>query len=127
MEPLASPGSACYRWRMDAPKAVALLLVTLVACTAPGRAERIGTRPDGGSIMLSANSDRAWDRARELMSAHCDGSYRILGQSAAADPMGSGGGAYGLRVDYECIRKPAPVPLPVAPPGAPLTPSPPAG
>ena len=50
------------------------------ACAStPGRAERIGTRPDGGSIMLSANNDKAWESAKELMSSHCDGKYRVRG------------------------------------------------
>jgi hypothetical protein len=115
-------------------------LVALTACGAPGRAERIGTRPDGGSIMLSANNDKAWDRAKELMSNHCDGKYRVVGQSqeqksrgpsgpppatpgAMADPIGAAGAPYGIRVDYECIGSQGPLPAMQAPdttpPGAP--------
>jgi len=83
---------------------------------------RIGTRPDGGSIMLSANNDNAWESAKALMSSHCDGSYRILAQiqestggsggpppatpSAMADPVGPAGAPYGTRVDYECTGRP---------------------
>jgi hypothetical protein len=93
-------------------------LVALSACGAPGRAQRIGTRPDGGSIMLSANNDKAWDQAKELMSSHCDDKYRVVDQvqeksrgssgpppsspGAMADPVGSAGSPYGIRVDYEC-------------------------
>src|SRR5512135_3829078 len=92
-------------------------LLALAACGTPGRAERIGTQPDGGSLMLSANNDKAWDQAREIMSNHCDGKYRVVGQSQAqgrgsagpppatpgamADPLGAAGAPYGLRVDYE--------------------------
>ena len=97
-------------------------LATCTACGAPGRAVRIGTRPDGGSIMLSANNDNAWESAKALMSSHCDGSYRILAQiqestggsggpppatpSAMADPVGPAGATYGTRVDYECTGRP---------------------
>jgi hypothetical protein len=93
-------------------------LVALSACGAPGRAQRIGTRPDGGSIMISANNDKAWDQAKELMSSHCDDKYRVVAQvqeksrgssgpppaspGAMADPVGSAGSPYGIRVDYEC-------------------------
>jgi hypothetical protein len=114
-------------------------LFALTACGAPGRAERIGTRSDGGSIMLSANNDKAWDRAKELMSSHCDGKYRVVGQvqeqsrgssgpppatpGAMADPTGAAGAPYGIRVDYECTGsaepiqpQPAPQPAPPAPP-----------
>jgi hypothetical protein len=64
------------------PPALAALvaLATCAACGAPGRAARIGTRPDGGSIMLSANNDKAWESAKELMSNHCDGKYRVVAQ-----------------------------------------------
>jgi hypothetical protein len=114
-----------------------IALVALTACGAPGRAERIGTRPDGGSIMLSANNDKAWDRARELMSSHCDGKYRVVGQvqqqsrgpsgpppatpGAMADPVGAAGAPYGIRVDYECTGAQgplAPQPAPGEPPRA---------
>jgi len=70
--------------------------------------------------MLSANNDRAWDQAKELMSSHCDGKYRVTGQvqeqsrgsagpppatpGAMADPVGSAGAPFGIRVDYECTR-----------------------
>jgi len=101
-------------------------LVALSACGAPGRAQRIGTRPDGGSIMLSANNDKAWDQAKELMSSHCDDKYRVVAQvqeksrgsagpppaspGAMADPVGSAGAPYGIRVDYECTGGPGPMP-----------------
>jgi hypothetical protein len=112
-----------------------IALVALTACGAPGRAERIGTRPDGGSIMLSANNDKAWDRARELMSSHCDGKYRVVGQSqehsrgysgpppatpgAMADPTGAAGAPYGIRVDYECTASQGPLPAMQAPDNTP--------
>lgn len=108
---------------------VALLAsLALVSCAAaPGRAERIGTRPDGGSIMLSANNDKAWESANELMKSHCGGSFRVVAQvqepgqatgrppgvtppgapGPMGDPMSSAGAPYGLRVDYECTGKPA--------------------
>jgi len=70
--------------------------------------------------MLSANNDKAWDQAKELMSSHCDGKYRVVGQveeksrgsagpppatpGAMADPVGSAGAPFGIRVDYDCIR-----------------------
>jgi hypothetical protein len=114
-------------------------LALLAACGAPGRAERIGTRPDGGSIMLSANNDKAWDQARELMSSHCDGKYRVVGQvqnhsrapsgpppataGAMADPVGAAGAPYGIRVDYECTGGPAPIDHQQAPPQAAPKPS----
>src|SRR5512136_1854962 len=107
--------------RARTPAALAVL-ATLTACStisAPGKAERIGTRPDGGSLMLSANNDKAWESARELMSGHCDGNYRILSQGletpaarggpppatpgAMADPVGPAGAPFGIRVDYECL------------------------
>ncbi len=117
--------------------AALLAFVTCIACaTTPGRAERIGTRPDGGSLMLSANNDKAWESAKELMSSHCDGNYRILSQmrettaarggpppatpSAMADPVGPAGAAYGIRVDYECTGASGPLPAP-KPPGEPDT------
>ena len=106
--------------------------VVFSACGAPGRAERIGTRPDGGSIMLSANNDKAWDQAKELMSSHCEGKYRVTGQvqelsrgsagpppatpGAMADPVGSAGAPFGIRVDYECISGSALVPAQPQPP-----------
>jgi hypothetical protein len=112
---------------MTRPVALAALVV-LVACGAPGKAERIGTRPDGGSIMISANNDKAWDHAKELMSGHCDGKYRVVGQvkeqsrapsgptpatpGAMADPTGAAGAPYGIRVDYECTGGSGPVPTP---------------
>src|SRR5512137_1540010 len=105
---------------MPRPNVLAVLAAfsTCLACAAPGRAQRIGTRPDGGSIMLSANNDKAWDQAKELMSSHCDGKYRVVAQvneqsrgsggppaatpGAMADPVGAAGAPYGIRVDYEC-------------------------
>jgi hypothetical protein len=90
--------------------------------------------------MLSANNDKAWDQAREIMSNHCDGKYRVVGQSQAqgrgsagpppatpgamADPLGAAGAPYGLRVDYECTGvggplPPPPVPLVEPPPAVP--------
>ncbi len=110
------------------PPAALLAALALAACAAaPGRAERIGTRPDGGSIMLSANNDKAWESANELMRSHCDGSFRVVAQvqeqgqgmvrapgatatgsaGPMGDPMSSAGAPYGLRVDYECTGKPA--------------------
>lgn len=99
-----------------------VVLATSLACAAPGRAERIGTRPDGGSIMLSANNDKAWESAKDLMSNHCDGKYRVIAQvqestpsrggpppstpSAMSDPVGQAGAPYGIRVDYECTGGP---------------------
>jgi hypothetical protein len=119
-----------------APRLALVVLLALSACGAPGRAERIGTRPDGGSIMLSANNDKAWDHARELMSSHCDGKYRVVGQvqeqsrgqsgpppatpGAMADPIGAAGAPYGIRVDYECTAGTGPLPpLPMTPPEPP--------
>jgi hypothetical protein len=103
---------------------IAATALLFAACAGPGRAERIGTYPDGGSIMLSANSDKAWESAKEMMSSHCDGEYRVLSQaevggssrggpppatpSAMADPMGMVGTPYGIRVDYQCTGRPAP-------------------
>jgi hypothetical protein len=118
-------------------------LLALTACgSTPGRAQRIGTRSDGGSIMLSANNDKAWDQARELMTSHCDGKYRVVGQvkeqsrgpggppaatpGAMADPVGAAGAPYGIRVDYECISGSGPVPSQPQGPSAPqLSPAPP--
>jgi len=114
-------------------------LVALTACGGPGRAERIGTRADGGSIMLSANNDKAWDSARELMSNHCDGKYRVVGQvqqqsrgpsgppaatpGAMADPMGAAGTPYGIRIDYECTGSTGPLQPQPAPQSAPPGPA----
>ncbi len=112
-----------------APRLLAGALLALTACAAPGRAERIGTRPDGGTLMLSANSDKAWERAKELMNAQCgDAGYRILSQGpeqgrsrggpppatpgAMADPVGMAGAPYGIRVDYECKGGTSAVPAP---------------
>ncbi len=97
-----------------------LVLLALAACAAPGRAERIGTRPDGGSVMLSANSDKAWDSAKEIMDRDCPDGWRVISQSqqaaggrggpppptpgAMADPVGLSGAPFGLRVDYECTK-----------------------
>jgi hypothetical protein len=108
------------------PPAALLATLALTSCAAaPGRAERIGTRPDGGSIMLSANNDKAWESANELMKSHCGGSFRVVaqvqeqgqGRSAGVtpsgtpgpmgDPMSSAGAPYGLRIDYECTSRPA--------------------
>jgi len=110
-------------------------VVTCLACAAPGRAERIGTRPDGGSVMLSANNDKAWESAKDLMSRHCDGKYRILAQvqettgarggppaatpGAMADPIGMAGAPYGIRVDYECTGGSGPM-QPPPPPSEPV-------
>jgi hypothetical protein len=118
------------------PTALAALaaLATSAACAStPGRAERIGTRPDGGSIMLSANNDKAWESAKELMSSHCGGKYRILAQvqesgagrggpppatpGAMADPVGPAGAPFGIRVDYKCTGGSGPLP-PAPPPDA---------
>jgi hypothetical protein len=115
-------------------------LVALSACGAPGRAQRIGTRPGGGSIMLSANNDKAWDEAKEIMGSHCDEKYRVVAQvqeksrgsagappaspGAMADPVGSGG-PYGLRVDYECTGGPGPIPALPEQPQPPPVPTPP--
>lgn len=123
----SSPGSSSL---------VALLLCAACAST-PGRAERIGTRPNGGSIMLSANNDKAWESAKDLMSKHCDGKYRVLAQvqetspgrggappptpGAMADPIGPAGAPYGVRVDYECLEGSGP--LTPAPPATPPSPS----
>ena len=129
---------------MIRPTAMAALvaLATGAACGAPGRATRIGTRPDGGSVMLSANNDKAWDSAKEIMSSHCDGKYRILAQvqeaaggrggpppatsSAMADPFGPAGVTYGIRVDYACTggsgplqQPPGPAPEQASPPAPP--------
>jgi hypothetical protein len=120
--------------RLSPPAALAVLATCLGCATTPGRAERIGTRADGGSIMLSANNDKAWESAKELMSNHCDGNYRIVSQmsetpaarggpppatpSAMADPAGQAGAAYGIRVDYECTGGTGPLPPP-KPPGTP--------
>jgi hypothetical protein len=122
--------------RLSSSAATALLAACLGCATTPGRAERIGTRPDGGSIMLSANNDKAWESAKEMMSSHCDGHYRVVSQmtetaaarggpppatpSAMADPVGPAGAAYGIRVDYECTGGPGPLPVP-RPAGAPDT------
>ncbi len=122
------------------PRSLAALaaLSSILACSAPGRAERIGTRADGGSVMLSANNDKAWESAKDLMSNHCNGKYRILAQvqessgsrggpppptpGAMADPVGPAGAPFGIRVDYECTGgsgplEPAPdaTPSPVPP------------
>jgi hypothetical protein len=110
-------------------------LAVLSACGTPGRAERIGTRSNGGSIMLSANNEKAWDQARELMSSHCDGKYRVVGQArdqsrnpsgpppatpgAMADPVGAAGSPYGIRVDYECTGGPGPMDQQPPPPQSP--------
>jgi len=88
--------------------------------------------------MLSANNDKAWEKAKELMSNHCDGSYRVLAQSietpaarggpppatpsAMADPVGAGATAYGTRIDYECTGGSGgsgPLPTGTHPAGAP--------
>ena len=77
--------------------------------------------------MLSANNDKAWEQARELMSSHCDGKYREVAQvqeksrgsggpppaspGAMADPVGSAGAPYGIRVDYECTGGPGTMPV----------------
>ena len=124
---------------MRSPPAGSLVaLVLCAACaSAPGRAERIGTRPNGGSIMLSANNDKAWASAKDLMSKHCDGKYRVLAQvqetspgrggatpptpGAMADPIGPAGAPYGVRVDYECMEGSGP--LTPAPPATPASPS----
>jgi hypothetical protein len=119
-------------------------LVALSACgSTPGRAQRIGTRSDGGSIMLSANNDKAWDQAKELMTSHCDGKYRVVGQvkeqsrgpggppaatpGAMADPVGAAGAPYGIRIDYECTAGSGPMqsqpPTPQAPQPPPAPPS----
>jgi hypothetical protein len=110
------------------PPALAALvaLATCTACGAPGRAARVGTHADGGSVMLSANNDKAWESAKEIMSSHCGGKYRILAQvsdtgggrggpppataSAMADPFGPAGASYGIRVDYECTGGSEPPP-----------------
>lgn len=76
--------------------------------------------------MLSANNDRAWDQAKEIMSSHCGEKYRVVDQvqeksrgsagpppaspNAMADPGGSAGTPYGIRVDYECTGGPGPMP-----------------
>ena len=44
--------------------------------------------------MLSANNDKAWESAKELMSRHCDGKYRVLAQ-VQETPAGRGGRAPG--------------------------------
>jgi hypothetical protein len=118
---------------MPRPTVLAALVAfaTCAACGAPGRAARIGTRPDGGSIMLSANNDKAWESAKELMSSHCDGKYRIMAQvqegasgrggpppptpGAMADPVGQAGAPYGIRVDYECTGGSGPLRSPPSP------------
>ena len=122
-----------------ASRSAAASLVALAACATPGRAERIGTRPDGGALMLSANSDKAWERAKELMTAQCgEAGYRILSQGpdpgrgrggpppatpgALADPVGMAGAPYGIRVDYECLRGVSPVPAPPLESPAPAVP-----
>jgi len=115
--------------------AVAALVAMSACSSAPGRAQRIGTRPDGGSIMLSANNDKAWDQAKELMSSHCGEKYRVVAQvqeksrgssgppptspGAMADPVGSAGAPFGIRVDYECTGGPGPVPAQPEPPKSP--------
>ena len=115
--------------RLLPPVALAAALALTSCAAAPGRAERIGTRPDGGSIMLSANNDKAWESANELMKSHCGGTFRVVGQAQEpaqgparapgvtppgtpgpmGDPMSSAGAPYGLRVDYECTSRPAPL------------------
>lgn len=113
--------------RLQPPVALLAALALTSCAAAPGRAERIGTRPDGGSIMLSANSDKAWESANELMKSHCGGSFRVVAQvqeqgqgrsqgvtpsgtpGPMGDPMGSAGAPYGLRIDYECTSRPAPL------------------
>ncbi|MGA8891896.1 MAG: hypothetical protein WB493_10030 [Anaeromyxobacteraceae bacterium] len=111
---------------MARPLLAVAVVACCAACAAPGRAERIGTRADGGSIMLSANNDKAWEQARELMSSHCDGRYRVVAQvqestrgpggpppatpGAMADPMGSAGAPFGTRIDYECTATGLPLP-----------------
>lgn len=132
--------------RRSLPSTALVALVLCSACaSAPGRAERIGTRPDGGSIMLSANNDKAWESAKELMNSHCDGKYRVLAQvqetspgrggappatpSAMADPIGPAGAPYGTRIDYECTGgsgplTPAPPPTPGMPSQVPQTQTP---
>jgi hypothetical protein len=122
--------------------AALVTLATCTACGAPGRAARVGTHPDGGSVMLSANNDKAWDSAKEIMSSHCGGKYRILAQvqettggrggpppatsGAMADPFGPAGATYGIRVDYACTGGsgplpplPGPAPEQASPPAAP--------
>lgn len=96
--------------------------------------------------MLSANNDRAWESAKDLMSNHCGGKYRIVAQvqeggagrggpppatpGAMAGPMGQAGAPFGIRVDYECTGgsgpiQPAPGPAsPSAPLPAPQTQTP---
>jgi len=111
---------------MARPILALAVLACCAACAAPGRAERIGTRPDGGSIMLSANNDKAWEQAKELMASHCDGKYRVVAQvqestrgsggpppatpGAMADPMGAAGAPFGTRIDYECTAVGLPLP-----------------
>jgi len=123
-----------------AQASLAALALCTACATTPGRAERIGTRPDGGSIMLSANNDKAWESAKELMSSHCGGKYRILAQvqegkagrggpppataGAMADPVGQAGATFGIRVDYECTGGSGPMqpaPVPDASPASPAT------
>ncbi len=102
------------------PRLAVPALLALSACAAPGRAERIGTRSDGGSLMLSANSDKAWDSAKEIMDHDCPDGWRVISRvqeggtgrggpppatpGAMADPVGLSGAPYGLRVDYECTK-----------------------
>jgi hypothetical protein len=104
--------------RPTALAALAVLATCLACASPPGRATRIGTRPDGGSVMLSANNDNAWESAKDLMSSHCGGNYRIVAQvqegsggrggpppatpGAMAGPMGQAGAPFGIRIDYEC-------------------------
>ncbi len=124
------------------PPLALALAAALSSCAAPGKAERIGTRPDGGSLMLSANNDKAWESAKEIMSSHCDGRYRVTGQSqesrparggpppatagAMADPIGPAGGPYGIRVDYACVPGTGPLDpvTPVVPPAGTEAPAP---
>ncbi len=103
-----------------ASRLTVLALLALAACAAPGRAERIGTRSDGGSVMLSANNDKAWDSAQEIMDRDCPDGWRVVSQvqegtggrggpppatpGAMADPVGMAGAPFGLRVDYECTK-----------------------
>ncbi len=89
--------------------------------------------------MLSANNDKAWESAKDLMSSHCGGKYRILAQvqegkagrggpppatpGSMADPVGPAGAPFGVRVDYECTGGSGP--LQSAPPqDAPAVPAP---
>lgn len=89
--------------------------------------------------MLSANNDRAWESAKDLMSNHCGGKYRIVAQvqeggagrggpppatpGAMAGPTGQAGAPFGIRVDYECTGGSGPI-QPVPAPASPSAPSP---